>query len=245
MSQDSLAKVKGVCDIVFLLDISGSMQPCLDGLVDNIANFVTTLRDGADANTPAFISDWRIKVCGYRDVEEDGEYWWEESPFIANDVAQVTEHLKSLQAKGGGDEPESLLDGIFKVATLPVSEKGAQPEGDKWRHRSEAARIVIIFTDATYKPTMSIPEAAGGTLDDIVNKVTEMKLKLCCFVPEGQECYYSLGEIDKTELEEIPGVLGDRRMMVEYTQDKAHFEKVMEQLAKTVSKSAAQDAVAL
>ena len=245
MSQDSLAKVKGVCDIVFLLDISGSMQPCLDGLVDNIASFVMTLKDGADANTPSVISDWRIKICGYRDAELDGSDWWEESPFIANDVNKVTESLKTLQAKGGGDEPESLLDGIFKVATLPVAEKGAQPEGDKWRDRNEAARIVIVFTDATYKPTMSIPEAAGGTLDDIVNKVTEMKLKLCCFVPEGQECYYSLAEIDKTELEEIPGLLGKREMMIEYTQDKAHFQKVMEQLAKTVSKSAAQDAVAL
>jgi hypothetical protein len=243
MTQESLAKVKGICDIVFLVDISGSMKPCLDGLVDNINNFVNTLQEGADPNTPAVISDWRIKVCGYRDYESDGDLWWVEHPFVANDVETVKTNLKSLEAKGGGDEPECLLDGLWKVASMEATEKGAEVDPEKWRHRHAATRIVIIFTDATYKPTCFIPEATGATLEDVINKVTEMKLKICAFVPEGQQCYYDLGEIDKCELEEIEGAIGDVQMMVDYTSNKEHFTKVMEQLAKTVSKSSEGGAV--
>ncbi len=245
MSQEALVKVKGVCDIVFLLDISGSMQPCLNGLVDNIGVFINTLKEGANPNTPSVISDWRIKVSGYRDVEEDGALWWVEYPFVANNVSQIITHLKALEAKGGGDEPESLLDGLWKVASMPTSEKGETADPDKWRHRHDAARIVIIFTDATYKPTLAIPEAAGATLEDVRNKIHAMKLKLCCFVPEGQQCYYDLGATNGCEIEEIPGLIGDKQMMIQYTADKAHFQKVMQQLAKTVSKSSEGGAVAL
>ena len=40
MSQDALGKKKGVADIVFLIDVSGSMQPCLDALKENIGVLV-------------------------------------------------------------------------------------------------------------------------------------------------------------------------------------------------------------
>ena len=230
MAQDSLAKGQGVCDIVFLLDISGSMKPCLDGLVDNIQNFINWLQEGPDANRPIVISDWRIKVCGYRNNESDGSLWWVEHPFVANDSDAAKANLASLEAKGGGDEPECLLDGLWKVCSLGVSEKGAAPDPEKWRHRHEAVRIVIVFTDATYKPTCLIPEASGATSEDIKNKITEMKLCLSMFAPDEQE-YYDLGEIDKFEIEFIPGILGDPQMMIDYTADKAKFAKTMEYLA--------------
>jgi hypothetical protein len=78
---------------------------------------------------------------------------------------RVEAQLANLRAAGGGDEPESLLDALYKVATMEATPKGAQgEEPNKWRYRSDAARVVIVFTDASFKETMSIPEAKGGSL---------------------------------------------------------------------------------
>jgi hypothetical protein len=36
---EQTSKVKGIVDIVFLLDATGSMQPCIDAVKNNIAAF--------------------------------------------------------------------------------------------------------------------------------------------------------------------------------------------------------------
>jgi len=62
------AKTKGVADIVFVVDITGSMAPCIDALRKNIELFVDSLSRG-DGNNVAPVRDWRCKVVGYRDIE--------------------------------------------------------------------------------------------------------------------------------------------------------------------------------
>ncbi|HVF41195.1 MAG TPA: hypothetical protein VM939_14930, partial [Gemmatimonadaceae bacterium] len=62
------AKTKGVADVVFLVDVSGSMSTCIDALRRNIEAFIDSLSSG-DANNAAPVKDWRGKVVGYRDIE--------------------------------------------------------------------------------------------------------------------------------------------------------------------------------
>ena len=112
MIQESLAKKKGIADIVFLLDVSGSMRPCLEALKANIGVLIDTMVNPGP-NAAAVVKDWRIKVVGYSDVEADGPEWWQEFLF-SNDVFEVKSNLAALSLKGGGDEPESLLDGDRK-----------------------------------------------------------------------------------------------------------------------------------
>ena len=121
MVQETLDKVKGVVDIVFLLDITGSMQPSIDALRDNINGFVKSLAE-PDANGGSPVKDWRIKVVGYRDASSDGAQWWEEFPFSTS-VNEVKSQMAILEAKGGGDEPESLLDALYNVAKMPSTER--------------------------------------------------------------------------------------------------------------------------
>ena len=40
------AKTKGVADIVFIVDVSGSMKPCIDALRINIEAFIDSLSKG-------------------------------------------------------------------------------------------------------------------------------------------------------------------------------------------------------
>jgi hypothetical protein len=115
-------KTKGVADIVFLIDVTGSMAPIIDALRKNIEVFVDSLSSG-DANNAAPVKDWRGKVVGYRDIEAaeaEGLPWIVDNPFV-RDAGALKAQLATLQAAGGGDEPESLLDALYKVASMEAS----------------------------------------------------------------------------------------------------------------------------
>ena len=231
------AMTKGVADIVFLIDISGSMAPVIDALRRNIEVFIDSLGAG-DANNAAPVRDWRAKVVGYRDAEHDGERWYEDNPFVRDTVA-LKAQLAALQAAGGGDEPESLLDALYRLATMPASPKGAQgEEATMWRYRSDAARVVVVFTDASLRETMSIPEAKGGGMQDVANVIMGSRIILSLFAPNF-EVYDRLSQIDKSEWEvvEYEG-LTPQQALERFTADQANFRTTLKQLAASVSKSA-------
>jgi hypothetical protein len=236
----SREKTKGVADIVFVVDISGSMAPCIDALRQNIETFVGTLSSGG-ANNAAPVRDWRAKVVGYRDIEaaeSDGLPWIVDNQFV-RDPAELKAQLAGLQANGGGDEPESLLDTLYKVATMEATAKGAQTiEPGKWRYRSDAARVVVVFTDASFKETMSIPEAKGGSLQDVANVVMANRIILSVFAPNF-EGYDRLSQIDKSEWEvvEFEG-LNAQEALQKFTSDPVNFRNTLKQLAASVSRSA-------
>ncbi len=234
------AKTRGVADIVFLIDISGSMAPIIDALRKNIEAFVDSLSSGG-VNNAAPVRDWRARVFGYRDLEvapAEGLRWLEEHPFV-RDTAALKAQLASLKAQGGGDEPESLLDALYTIATTDATPKGAQSEDpSRWRYRSDAARVVVVFTDASFKETMSIPEAKGGSLQDVANVVMANRIILSLFAPNF-EGYDRLSQIDKSEWEvvEYEG-LNAQEALQKFTGDPANFRTTLKQLAASVSRSA-------
>lgn len=234
------AKTKGVADLVFVIDVSGSMAPCIDALRKNIEAFIDSLSRG-DGNNVAPVRDWRGKVVGYRDIEtaeSEGIPWLLDNPFV-RDVAALKSQLAALKAEGGGDEPESLLDTLYKVASMPAIPKGSQAEDpEKWRYRSDAARVVIVFTDASFKETMSIPEAKGGSLQDVANVVMANRIILSLFAPNF-EGYDRLSQIDKSEWEvvEFDG-LNPQEALQKFTSDPVNFRTTLKQLAASVSRSA-------
>lgn len=236
----SRAKTKGVADIVFVVDISGSMAPCIDALRQNIEAFVDSLSRG-DANNAAPVKDWRAKVVGYRDfdsADSEGLPWIVDNSFV-RDTAELKGQLAALDANGGGDEPESLLDTLYKVATMEATAKGAQTiEATKWRYRSDAARVVVVFTDASFKETMGIPEAKGGSLQDVANVVMANRIILSVFAPNF-EGYDRLSQIDKSEWEvvEFEG-LTPQEALQKFTADPVNFRNTLKQLAASVSRSA-------
>jgi hypothetical protein len=234
MAQEALAKTKGVADIVFLIDITGSMQPCIDALRSNISTFVNGFAQ-SDANGGSPVKDWRIKVTGYRDSISDGSQWLIDFPFT-NDVDEVIAQLEALEAKGGGDEPESLLDALYYVATMSATERG-EVDPEMWRDRHEAARVVIFFTDATYHPTISAADGKGGTVVDVIREIQSARIILAGFTPE-HDCYYTLGEADKSMIEFVGPLSEAVESMNSFTSDPANFRQVLLALAKTVSQSA-------
>ena len=220
----------GICDFIFLIDGTGSMRPCLDALKSNIAAFIDELAD--NPQTP--VRDWRGRIICYRDHKCDSD-WWEPAPFVRT-AEQLKQQLSSLAAHGGGDEPESLLDALYKVCSMEDERRGVQlSSGDKWRHRGDAVRVVVVFTDATYHPEMSIPEALGGTVDDIVHLAHNNRIILILYAPD-HDCYDKLSRIDKSQWEPIEGP-DFQKGLADFTGNKEAFRKAMLALAKSISKT--------
>lgn len=238
--EEAAKKVKGVCDIVFLMDTTGSMQPAINDLKKNVKLFFQTLSSG-DENGNSIVKDWRARVIGFRDVDHDGSNWYIDNPFT-RDVSVIENQLDRLVADGGGDEPESLLDALYKVAKFGSTPKMAQEEDpEKWRYRSEAARIVIVFSDASFHPKTSLSEAPKLDWKEIANLIMQEKIRLSIYAPQ-MACYDDLSQIDKCEympIEFDPDVPNDAVYKLrDFTADTANFQKTLEQLAKTVSVSA-------
>ncbi|MBN2584531.1 MAG: VWA domain-containing protein [Planctomycetes bacterium] len=236
MADQQGAKVKGVVDIVFLLDATGSMQPCIDALKTNISTFIDTLTT-KNANNQTPVKHWRAKAVGYRDFTSDAVPLVD-NPFV-EDAAAVKSQLAGITAEGGGDEAESLLDALYQVASMEQTGKGGQYEPTKWRYRSEAARVVVVFTDAPYKEVMANP--SGGTFEDLKNAIHANRIVLSIFAPN-LPCYDLLASLDKSELMaydfDTADLQGAQKALAEFTADGENFRQTLVQLAKSVSKSA-------
>lgn len=227
--QQQSSKVKGVIDMVFLVDVTGSMTPCIEALKNNISTFITSLTTSS-ANTPSIVKNWRAKAVGYRDFTSD-KVPFVDNPFV-DSVEAFQAQLAELKAQGGGDEPESLLDALYKVATMPATGKGAQADPKSWRYSSEAMRSIIVFSDASIKPTMVEP--SGGTVEDVINALQSNRIVLTLFAPDF-ECYKDLEEVNKATWERLTGGKDPQESMALFTKDQKNFQKTMEKLGKTLT----------
>lgn len=224
---DQLPKVKGVADIVFLLDATGSMQSCINSVKRNIAKFVQSLTEPT-VNGASVVKDWRARVVGYRDCGEDNDHY-EPAPFV-NSVAELETQLSKLHAHGGGDAPESLLEALYKLAAPATV--ADQIDGNGWRPIGAARRFVVVFTDAPFHEPLAEP--AGATIDDVINNLMTAKIILHIFAPKHCTRYNTLAEVDKSQWHAI-GSEG----LAAYTADPSKFGKIVEQLAKTITIEAA------
>lgn len=239
--ENSDKKVKGVVDIVFLIDATGSMANCIQKLKENVMLFFKSLTEKSGNSIPP-VKDWRAKIVGFRDYEADGAAdWFVDNPFT-RDVGELQRQLDGLVATGGGDIPESLLDAMHAVISAPKSESGVEDPG-MWRERHEAARGLIVFTDAPFKPVMVAPGCNNGTVNDITNLCVQEKILLTVVAPTsklpGYECFDYLAGIRSANYLKIPpGSSEDDSLLDKFLDDKTQLQETIRVIAKTLSKTA-------
>lgn len=235
------AKLKGVVDIVFLIDATGSMYPCIDAIKENIKLFVDVLT-ATDANHGTIVKDWRARVCGYRD------HFYDAVPFIefpfVRDASELKQQLESLEATGGGDEPETLLDALYSVLSWGSTDKDASVlDPKRWRYSRDAARVVIIFTDASAHPT--IKQAEDMTIDDLRLALNNQRIWLYLFAPKHQS-HGQLAKVEKSRYQPVGSVDPNNptaavEALRDFTSNKENFQEVLTMLAKSVSQSSVAD----
>ena len=145
--QDALGGVTTYVDIVFCIDVTASMAP----IINTVKNLTLDLYDVLITNMPLkkerSIKQLRVKVIAFRDYYCDGPYAMEESDFfkLPEQKNEFRNFVASLEAKGGGDEPENALEAMA-LAMKSDWVRVSNPNTEKARN------VVVIFTDASAHP---------------------------------------------------------------------------------------------
>jgi Mg-chelatase subunit ChlD len=122
-------------DIVFLMDITSSMQPFIDGLKKNCIDFADRVRkEGVDC---------QLGLIAFGDVEIN-----EPTLVFAptSDVNAFQARVAELRANGGGDPPESSIEALDEALKLPF--------------RPHTRVCFVHITDASCHNEEKIPETA-------------------------------------------------------------------------------------
>ena len=115
----------GKADVVFLIDNTGSMTDKIQHVNDNLFSFANSL---SNCNV-------QYSVISYGDISEGSSQIFS----FTSDVNTVKSNIVSMNRTGGGDGPESALEGIRDA----ISYLGTNG-------RSDATKQIILITDANY-----------------------------------------------------------------------------------------------
>ena len=131
--------LKYTVDIVFCIDATGSMGHLINEVKTGALKFeedLTKLMNEKDKQ----IDTLRVKVISYRDFYHDGDNAFLESDFfkLPDQKSEFSKFVSSIDADGGGDEPENGLEALA-VAFQSKWNK----EGDRRR------QIIVLWTDAS------------------------------------------------------------------------------------------------
>lgn len=225
-------KIKAKADIAFLIDVTGSMDPCLEQFKNSLINLAAQIRTIAIEKYNAEDPEIGYNIIGFRDLEKDQDY----KPIVmfsdefTMDLNKIKEYLNSpdMAAKGGDDIEESALDALYIAATKL-----------KW---TRPARVIVLFTDAPPKKKLHPSTVVGQELDEKTSfdKVLQhiVAFRRIIFGPKGVEEYQKL-------CEENNGVyIGDEvgHKTLSSFENSDIFEKyIVKLIAKTVSDEATKE----
>ena len=133
----SAQKFEAKYELIFLIDNTGSMQSCINGVKENIRNFISNLKDDE-----LKIVKWNAKIIAYKDAISDRDSYYS-FPFT-DDEHTLYNQLARIYAEGGDDEPESTIESLFRAA-----------KETKWDKDDEVIKVIVCFTDATNKKEIS------------------------------------------------------------------------------------------
>ncbi len=211
-------------DIVFLLDASGSMSPCIEAVKNNIGKLTDFFR--ADGQ-----SIWDIRL-----------------EFLAHASWRDLYHLQSHALNG-----LALVEAIYKpqqnfassfftkdIATFQAALAGVKPQGDEttlvaldcaldlpWRPAETCHRVVICLTDEAVETGESVA-FQKEQIANLVKKIHSKRIKLYIVAPQS-DAFDTLSMADRCEYEPVDGTDDGLR--------NTNFPRLMEAIGKSVSVS--------
>jgi hypothetical protein len=143
--QSSMAAPRGLSyavDIVFCIDVTGSMSPIIDQVKTNALRFYDDVQSNLTAKGKN-VDQLRVRVIAFRDFVADGAAALDESPFftLPDEQASFSDFVNGLIAEGGGDAPESGLEAVALAIDSPWT-----TTGDRRR------QVIVVWTDQPAQP---------------------------------------------------------------------------------------------
>jgi hypothetical protein len=175
-------------DIVFCVDVTGSMTPILDQVKANALRFYSDVQSNLTAKGKT-IDELRVRVVAFRDIVADGEAALQESPFFELPAEETgfSSFVNGLVAEGGGDAPESGLEAAALAMTSP------------WTTRGDRRRqVIVVWTDQPAHPldAAALPPAFSDRVPADFSALTDLwedpqgplgssSKRLILFAPDG------------------------------------------------------------
>lgn len=126
-------EIKGQVDIVFVIDTTGSMGSYITNVKNNITAFVNEIETAGISPSFALV-DYRDITCdGQHSTnvkQNNGSNWFKKADEFKAEISK-------LSVSGGGDTPESAIDGLEMARQLDL--------------RSSSQKFFVLVTDADYK----------------------------------------------------------------------------------------------
>ncbi len=124
---EKVSEVRSKVDIVFIVDVTGSMGEEINGVKSSMINFINDLESsGLDA---------KVAVVPYDDYIPTKDHTYSPPWLDLSNLSDAADYVNNLIAAGGGDGPENAY-GAIMYAWKNVS----------WRPDSQ--RVFILLTDA-------------------------------------------------------------------------------------------------
>ena len=153
-------------DLVFVIDITGSMQPQIDGVVANVTSFSKNLIERG--------IDYRLGLILFSD---NIDYVYQ--PTVDTEV--FLSWVKNVRAYGGGDEKENALEALKAVS-------------QRINFRDEANRVAILITDAPFHQRGELSNRTNETLETIIERLQRDDIRVFSITPPKLKNYSILSE---------------------------------------------------
>lgn len=195
MISPNFLSTKRNIDIVFCIDGTGSMSPCIDNVKNNAKRFYI---DFAKAMTDmgSEVDMMRIKIIVFRDYKCDGQNSMVESAFfeLPAEEQAFSAYLDSIHARGGCGEDANGLEAFYRAMMSDFT------TGTKDR------QVIVLFADTTAIPLGQRRNCAGYPRDMVnenglletwmcmqnhPSRLRERNKRLVMFAPSGS-CYEAM-----------------------------------------------------
>ena len=156
---------KVVCDVVFVVDTTGSMSGMINNTMQGIIKAANLTKE--------FGLDIRYALVDYKDIYEDGIPSQNLGWHVSED--EFIEEIQKLSITGGGDIPESAVDAL---ETARLSE-----------FRNSAMKSIILVTDADYKEGTNYDGLSS--MEEEIERLVEDEIKVSVLTTTYVSNYYT------------------------------------------------------
>jgi len=164
MSTEPVSKY--AVDLVFVIDVTGSMGSVIAEVKHLVNGFVDRLRVTM-AEEGKGLQDLWVRIVTFRDLGVEGDRALEASSFfeLPRREAALREYVEGITPAGGGSEPESGLEALWLAMRSP------------WRNVLRSRHVIVMLTDASAHP-LGTYEYPGDQFQDGIappSSLAEMK----------------------------------------------------------------------
>ena len=217
---------KECADIVFCIDASDSMGPCIEAVKKNINCLIESLKSDHQRN-------WDIRIdflahCAGNNLHQLSSLRLTCVPmiesiynstnlnqnFFTSDIKEFQESLNKISVTGD----ECTLVALDIALDFP------------WRKSADCHRAVVLLTDEPIETGLNV-EHQVSKITALVEKVHNKRIKLFIVAPDS-EAFHKVSMADRCEYEVLDNT-NDGMQSID-------FKKLMDAIGKSVSKSSSQ-----